>query len=216
MWGTAISYRLWCFIKSCCIQEEDTRGGVQGTAGAGDVDGSTKVTRLTPTRQLQPFQRQRPTRLDIKVPPIPARLGRNRRQRCVPRDAQVPGQRHPHARHRAVLRQIEVSGSLRAGTRAVPVVCRRKIRVSAKNTQKQEARRKADMPLGVRTTCHAFFTLTRKCPKRLEGKQCNSIAMSVLDQPLRCWFRRNLDQREAGCKTLSFPDVEREAKGTRQ
>ena len=106
----------------CCIQEEDTRGGVQGTAGALDVDGSTIVSILTPTRQLQPFQRQRPTRLDIKVPPIPARLGRNRRQRCVPRDAQVPGQRHPRARHRAVLRQIEVPGSLRVGLRAAPVV----------------------------------------------------------------------------------------------
>ena len=100
----------------------DPRGGVQDTTGAGDVDGSTIVTRHTPTRQLQPFQRQRPTRLDLKVPPIPARLGRNRRQRCVPRDAQVPGQRDSRARHRAVLRQIEVPGSLRVGLRAAPVV----------------------------------------------------------------------------------------------
>ena len=137
---------------------------MQGTAGAVDEDGSSTVigitTQHTPTRQVQPFQRQRPTRDDVKVPPIPARLGRNRRQRCVARDGQIPGHRDSRARHRAVLRQIEVPGSLRVGTRAVPVVCRRKIRVSAKNTQKQEARRKADMPLGVRTTCHAFFTLT--------------------------------------------------------
>ena len=42
MWGTAISYRLWCFIKSCCVQEEDTRGGVQGSAGAVKLDGSIR------------------------------------------------------------------------------------------------------------------------------------------------------------------------------
>ena len=79
-------------------------------------------TRPTPTRQVQPFQRQLPIERDIKVPPIPARLGRNRRQRCVPRDAQVPGQHDSRARHRAVLRQIEDPGSLRSGARAIPVV----------------------------------------------------------------------------------------------
>ena len=51
---------------------------MQGIAGAGDVDGSTKVIRITtqhtPTRQVQPFQRQLPIERDIKVPPIPARL----------------------------------------------------------------------------------------------------------------------------------------------
>ena len=112
-------------IITCCIQEEDTRGGVQGTAGAADPDGSTTVaTRHTPTRQVQPFQRQRPTRVDIKVPPIPARLGRNRRQRCVARDGQIPRQRDSRADHRAVLRQIEVPVRLRVGNRAVPVARR--------------------------------------------------------------------------------------------
>ena len=97
---------------------------MQGTAGAGDVDGSTTVIGITtriPTRQVQPFQRQRPIRVDIKVPPILVRLGRNRRQRCVARDGQIPGQRDSRARHRAVLRQIEVPVRLRVGTRAVPV-----------------------------------------------------------------------------------------------
>ena len=137
--------------RSCCIQEEDTRGGVQG---AGDEDGSTTATRLTPTRQLQPFQRQRPTRPDIKVPPIPARLGRNRRQRCVPRDAQVPGQRHPRARHRAVLRQIEDPDSLRSGARAMPADPRRGTWASTKSPQKHEPCRQIDTPLGLCPAWH--------------------------------------------------------------
>ena len=94
---------------------------MQGTPGADDVDGSTRVTRHTTTRQVQPFQRQRPTRVDIKVPPRPARLGRNRRQRLVPRDGQIPGQRDPCARHRAVFRAREVPGSFRVVVRAAPV-----------------------------------------------------------------------------------------------
>ena len=99
---------------------------MQGTAGALDVDGSTKsfftpTSQHTPTRQVQPFQRQRPTRVDLKVPPTPARLGRNRRQRCVPRDGQIVGQRDSRARHRAVLRQIEGSRRLGGRIRAVPV-----------------------------------------------------------------------------------------------
>ena len=107
-------------MNTCCIQEEDTRGGVQGTAVL-DVDGSTIVTRHTPTRQVQPFQRQRLVCRDIKVPPTPARLGRNRRQRCVPRDGQIPGHRDSRASHRAVLRQIEGPRRLGGRSCAVPL-----------------------------------------------------------------------------------------------
>ena len=91
---------------------------MQGTAV--DVDGSTRATRPTPTRQVQPFQRQRPTRIDIKVPPIPARLGRNRRQRGVPRKGHIVGQQDYRARHRAVVGAREGSFGLGGRRRTTP------------------------------------------------------------------------------------------------
>ena len=108
-------------IPTCCIREEDTRGGVQGTAGAGHVDGSTTVTRHTPTRLVQPFQRQRPTRVDIKMPPIPARLRSNCRQTRTSSDRQITRETHPRTRHRAVVRAREGPSGL--GRRSRPNLC---------------------------------------------------------------------------------------------
>ena len=101
----------------------------------------------------------------VKVPPSPARLGRNRRDRGVARDGQVPGQRDPRARHRAVGRAREGPRRRRGRRRAVPFLARGR----AGETHRAHAQGRAGVGIAAGV------------PRQEEGPHARRIVGQVLD-----------------------------------
>ena len=60
-------------------------------------------------------------RCDMKMPPWPARLGRNRRQTRTTSDTHITRESHPRARHRAVVRARESPRGFGGRSRATPL-----------------------------------------------------------------------------------------------
>ena len=88
------------------------------------IEGDGPTRRFsTPTGQLQPFECQRMTGAPhgTKMPPISTRLRSDGRKSRTSSNRHITGQRHPRARHRAVVVKSEGPSGLGRRSRAAPL-----------------------------------------------------------------------------------------------